>query len=63
MDLQERGYPHLNQNLLPTLNIMKSKRDTISLKEVERLAGFGFIDKEIAYILDVGVTTLKQIQT
>ena len=50
----------VEKTLLPTLNIMKSKRDTISLKEVERLAGFGFIDKEIAYILDVGVTTLNK---
>ena len=35
------------------------KKDKVSLKEVERLAQFGLIDKEIAYILGVCKQTLN----
>jgi len=36
-----------------------SKIDTIDLKQVERIAGMGFVDTEIAHILGISVATLN----
>ena len=36
-----------------------SKQSTISLDQVEKLAGLGLIDTEVAYLLDISEVTLK----